>query len=46
MTLSEKNLTHRIWLDYFNRYLYERGCITERERNLLHQKTVEKYREK
>lgn len=28
---AEKAAAREIWLHYFNRYLYERGVITERE---------------
>lgn len=35
-TLQEKqSLTERLWLAYFNSYLYENGLITESERNKM-----------
>lgn len=30
-----RELGGRLWLDYFNRVLYERGLITEQERNKM-----------
>ena len=27
----EKQMTERLWLDYFNRYLFEHGAITEKQ---------------
>lgn len=35
-TFQEKqSLTERLWLAYFNSYLYEKGIITESERNKI-----------
>ena len=35
-TFQEKqSLTERLWLAYFNNYLYEKGIITESERNKI-----------
>lgn len=33
--LREQQMARQIWLEYFNSYLYERGLITERERNRM-----------
>lgn len=30
-----KEMAARIWLSYYNRVLYEKGIITERERNRM-----------
>jgi len=30
-----KEMAARIWLSYYNRVLYEKGVITERERNKM-----------
>lgn len=32
---QKKQEAARIWLSYYNRVLYERGIITERERNRM-----------
>lgn len=32
---NHKNLTDEIWLNYFNDVLYEKGIITETERNKM-----------
>ena len=29
--ITKKQMTERIWLLYFNRYLFEHGAITENE---------------
>ena len=38
-TISEeqkkRDLGSRLWLDYYNRVLYEKGLITEQERNRM-----------
>ena len=38
---ERQSLTNEIWLNYYNSYLFERGIITETERNkmknLIHQ---------
>lgn len=41
---TQKNaVAEQIWLLYFNRYLYERGIITEKERNkMIHSITSRK----
>ena len=31
ITGKEKQLADFIWLNYFNKYLYEKGTITEKE---------------
>lgn len=30
-----KEMAARLWLSYYNRVLYEKGVITERERNKM-----------
>ena len=32
---QRKEMAARIWLSYYNRVLYEKGIITERERNKM-----------
>ena len=32
---TEKSVAEELWLMYFNNYLYERGLITEDERNRM-----------
>lgn len=32
---KKRELGSRLWLDYYNRTLYEKGLITERERNKM-----------
>lgn len=32
---ARKELAARLWLSYYNRVLYEKGVITERERNKM-----------
>jgi len=32
---EKKDLSERLWLAYFNAYLYEHGIITESERNRM-----------
>lgn len=34
-TLIKEQIAREIWLDYFNNYLFERGVITEKERNKM-----------
>lgn len=31
----KKRMAEELWLDYFNRVLFEKGVITERERNRM-----------
>ena len=33
--VREQQMARQIWLEYFNSYLYERGLITEKERNRM-----------
>ena len=33
--LKKRELGSRLWLDYYNRTLYEKGLITEQERNRM-----------
>ncbi len=33
--LKKQELGSRLWLDYYNRVLYEKGLITEQERNRM-----------
>lgn len=33
--MQKKREAARIWLSYYNRVLYEKGVITERERNRM-----------
>lgn len=33
--LKKQELGNRLWLDYYNRTLYEKGLITEQERNQM-----------
>ena len=44
MTVAENAMTNeqkrvamaeKLWLEYFNQTLYEKGCITEKQRNQL-----------
>lgn len=46
MNTMKHNMAKRIWLDYFNRTLFEAGLITERERNLLYHKINQNYQPK
>lgn len=32
---KKRELGSRLWLDYYNRVLYEKGLITEQERNRM-----------
>lgn len=32
---KKRELGSRLWLDYYNRTLYEKGLITEQERNKM-----------
>ena len=32
---KKRELGSRLWLDYYNRVLYEKGLITEREHNRM-----------
>ena len=32
---KKRELGSRLWLDYYNRTLYEKGLITEQERNRM-----------
>lgn len=32
---EKKNLVEQCWLNYFNRVLYEKGLITENEKNRM-----------
>lgn len=32
---ERQSLTEKLWLAYFNSYLYEKGVITETERNKM-----------
>ena len=32
---KKRELGSRLWLDFYNRTLYEKGLITERERNRM-----------
>jgi len=32
---NKKNIANQIWLNYYNSYLYDRGIITETERNKM-----------
>lgn len=32
---QRKEMAARLWLSYYNRVLYERGVITEQERNKM-----------
>jgi len=32
---ARKEMAARLWLSYYNRVLYEKGLITERERNRM-----------
>lgn len=34
-TQKKRELCSRLWLDYYNRTLYEKGLITEQERNRM-----------
>ena len=34
-TAQQKTLVEKLWLAYFNSYLYEMGMITESERNRM-----------
>ena len=34
-TQKKRELGSRLWLDYYNRTLYEKGLITEQERNRM-----------
>lgn len=40
---EKQSLTERLWLAYFNSYLYEKGMITESERNKMITK-IEKHK--
>lgn len=37
MTNEQKRvaMAEKLWLEYFNQTLYEKGCITEKQRNQL-----------
>ena len=37
---SEKRLSEDIWLNYFNRYLFEHGTISEKEYKKMTEKIV------
>ena len=34
-TQKKRELAGRLWLEYYNRTLYEKGLITEQERNRM-----------
>lgn len=38
----EKRVAEDIWLNYFNRYLYEHGTISEKENNRMTEKIAQK----
>ncbi len=33
--LTQKQVESELWLNYFNSYLFDKGVITERERNKM-----------
>lgn len=35
LKIQQKTLAEKLWLAYFNSYLYEKGVITESERNRM-----------
>lgn len=39
----KENLTNEIWLNYFNNVLYDKGVITEAERNKMKHSISNKY---
>jgi len=34
-TSNKKSIANQIWLNYYNSYLYDKGVITETERNKM-----------
>ena len=42
--MNEKKVAEGVWLDYFNRYLFEAGVITEREYTQMTEKIAERDR--
>lgn len=38
---EKQRMAQRMWLDYYNRVLYEKGLITEQERNRMTLKIAE-----
>jgi len=39
---KEKRFAEQAWLNYFNRYLFETGTITEKEYNRMTEKIAER----
>jgi len=44
--ITKKEITNEIWLNYFNRVLFERKIITENERNKMKNLIAQKCRAK